>query len=543
MDYFQEFKKQQELSEISFGNLFSKSKQQQPEPEVNKDFSQAPDGSFVFGGKSTAKELNTPSAVPFLKEFNWSDSKLNFLLLPGTEFHAKKMNVDLKTQTITYFNGTWESGPFIGKTFQGTFRGSSFQGNFSGPYTDWEAHPTAFVDGLFYDSTKKGILGMPNTLTLNKAKNRKFNIITIPPGFYLQFRSVNGITGYIKMIKRLDYVSSSFQMEIMDGFAGQKTPRVISLPWNYFRQNWKFLEVNPKNPRNIGGLIHVPEGDFIQEMYISAAPATFNTPGANQDQAQFDPEKKYGFNLEKLPYLNIKSLKDGEGNFTKADAIFKFDSPQEYDQFKKILSFIGSGTFSQDIKNIAKAVKYGEVDGFGSFKYLTNVFNNAPGKNIFTLIPTGKKGGIAEANGNMSSPNFKMPDDINNPKSNNYWANRKRKPNPVSYNVSEPVDNNEAPKFGTIPSMQRLNDFVKFFVENIVNQDGSPNQEVQNLIINRLKSALGTETLQKPANSQGVPKKEPGMDDSDLNGTDIKDSDITMESVRNVVRGIISDNF
>lgn len=46
------------------------------------------------------------------------------------------------------------------------------------------------------------------------------------------------------------------------------------------------MEINPKNPVNFGGLIEVPSGDSIKEMYISVAPATFiTTPAAQPTQA------------------------------------------------------------------------------------------------------------------------------------------------------------------------------------------------------------------------------------------------------------------
>lgn len=536
-DFFKDFKNQTIINENWFNKVFSKTGKTEP---MDTDFVQMPSGIFIFGQKSSAKEVNTPASIPFLKEFDWKNSKLNFILLPGTEFHAAKINIDLKEQVITYFKGVWESGPFFGKTFQGIFRGSSFQGNFSGPYTDYESHPATFVDGLFHDTTNKGILGLPNTVTLDKAKNKKFNIITIPVGYYLQFRSVNGITGYIKTLKRLDYTDSTFQFEILDGFAGQKTPRTISLPWNYFRQNWKFLEVNPKNPRNIGGLIYVPEGDYIKEIYISSAPATFAAPATGE--VQFNPEKQYEFDLSKLPYLNIKALKSDAGEFGDAKAIFKFDSSQELEQFSKIISYIKSGTFSQDIKNVAKAIKYKEVDGYGPFKYLVNIFNGNEGKNIYSLLPQAKKKtGLAEAKGSIGQPNFKLPGEVNKPKNSNkdYWANKKRKPAPVMYNVTAPIEQREALQFGTIPSMQRLNDFIKYFVENMISKEGESNQEAQNLVISRLKTALGTDSMQKaakqPETDEKGHKQEPGMNDTDF--------PYMKENVRKSVRNIINDNF
>jgi len=282
MDYFEEFNKEKEINEGLFDNLLSKFSKttKVPQSQGNPDFYEK-SGVYYFGGVSTTKELNEDAKLPLLKnEYDLRGSKLNFILLPGTEFHAEQMTIDLRKSEIKYFKGIWESGPFYGKTFQGIFRGSSFNGGFYGPYTNYESHPTTFVDGTFRDTTGKGLLGMPNTTTLHKAKNRKFNLITIPVGHYLQFRSVNGITGYIKVLKRLDGISSTFRFEILNGFDGKKSPVVVNHSWDYFRQNWKLMEINPKDPMNFGGLIQVPEGDKIKELYISVAPATFITPAA-----------------------------------------------------------------------------------------------------------------------------------------------------------------------------------------------------------------------------------------------------------------------
>ena len=279
MDYFEQFNKQKEINEGLFGNLFSKTTKVPPAP-VNKDFYEK-DGLYYFGGVSTTKKINEDAKRYLLtNEFDLRNSNLSFMLLPGTEFHADQILLDLKKQVINFFNGTWNSGPFYGKTFNGTFKGSAFNGAFNGAFGDYESHPTTFVEGTFRDTTGSGLLGMPNTTTLNKAKNRKFNLITIPVGHYLQFRSVNGITGYIKIVKRLDGTNSTFVFEVLDGFKGNTSPVTANYAWDFIRQNWKIMEINPKDPINFGGLINVPPTDSIKELYISTAPATFITPAA-----------------------------------------------------------------------------------------------------------------------------------------------------------------------------------------------------------------------------------------------------------------------
>ena len=288
-DFFQQFNRQQEINEGLFGNLFSKNKNSQQQVPVNQDFYQALDGSFVFGGKSTAKSLDAITKnILIANDFDLRNSNLNFLLFPDTEFHAENMIIDLKKQTINIFRGNWLSGTFKGRKFEGIFNGSSFQGYFFGKYIDYKALPYTFVDGTFYDTTKSGILGLPNTTTLHKLGNKKFNLITVPVGHYFQFRSKNGVSAYIKVLKRLDETNSDFRFEVLNGFAKQKTPQIIDISWNDFRsdfykiENKRVYNIN-KNSKNIANLIQIPETDSILEWYISTAPANFIAPEIVQE--------------------------------------------------------------------------------------------------------------------------------------------------------------------------------------------------------------------------------------------------------------------
>lgn len=490
MDHFQEYKKQRELSEGIFDKVLGKNEPKVPE---NPDFIQKPNGTFVIGGKSTAKEVNTPGAIPFLKEFDWRNSKLNFVLFPGTEFHAKYINFDLKTQTISLFKGEWESGPFYGEQFEGTFgkHGTAFKGDFVGRYTDYEADPKTFLDGTFLDTTESGLLGMPNVVSLHKVRNKKFNFIAIPTGNYLQFRSANGITGYIKVLKRLNEVNSTFQYEVLDGFKGQTTPQLVTLPWDYFRQNWDILYTHPRHPRNIAGLIIVPEGDSIIEMHISSAPATFaSAPETIEKKLSFEPGKKYSFDLSKLP-ISIEGV--------APEVTVAFETPQELEEFQKVSNYVNSGTFKFDMRNIQRAIQYNEIDGYGTFNYLSSLFNNVPGKNIMTLL--GKRRTVSEApeKGKLSTTRFKEPGE--EVKKTGGW--KKKRPNHVSYtvpakNISSPETTQQI-KQDAISSMDRLNNFVKYFVANIVDANGSPDVTAQTAVMNSLRTSLGTTKFKKPA--------------------------------------------
>lgn len=524
MDYFKELEKHMQLNENIFGKLFPKKDSSTTDSSEDTLFKTNVNGGFIFGEKSTAKEVNTPALIPFLKKFDWKNSKLNFLFLPGTEFHADYIEFDLEKQIIMNFKGTWVSGPFIGKNFEGIFKNTSFQGTFHGRYTDYEAHPISFVEGRFIDTTNNGLLGMPNTLTIDG----QFNLLTIPVGHYLQFRSKNGISCYIKVLKRLDEVDSEFSFEILNGYKSTKST-VVNLPWNYFRQNWKKLIINPVNLKSVADFITIPQGDSIEEIYISSAPANFKTQANNSNPESFNPKQKYNFNLAALPYLNIKSMRGKNGKFQKPEVLFIFDSPEEYAQYNQIVQFIQSGILKQDIKNIAKAIKYGEVNGYAPFNYLSTIFNNNPGNNKF-IIP-GKS---------VSKKRMSEDSSFGNLKFNNPTVDRIQNQGhfgPSKGVISKPSSHTQPIEFSTQASMQRLNDFVKIFVENIVDTSGQSDKAVQELILNRLKTALGTDIIKSQDNADNQDSKGMGMSNDDIDSLPVQ------ESIRKEIRIILKKHL
>lgn len=531
MDYFQEFEKQREITEGVFDKLFPKSGKQ----EVNSNeahlkqygFYRAEDGTFIFGDGNVVEKINNNEYTleSFLEKLNIpKNPKLNFLVAPGTKFHAKYLKISPSTGELEDFEGEWNVGHFHGGIFRGVFRGNSFKGDFYGDNADYQApgrEIISFVDGTFIDGTNSGILGLPNTLNTD---NENFNFITIPVGYTLRYVSKSGVEGYIKVLKRLDGVNSRFSYEVLDGFAGHTSPQNFNLDWPYFRNNAAsgIFDINVKNTVNIAGLVRVPAGDSIKEMYISAAPANLKQKGTSHPG-------RNAFNLSVLPYLNIKSMRNETGQFVKPEVILALDSNEELQQ----LDYINSGTLKQDIKNLAKAVKYKEVDGYGPFNYLSAIFNNNPGVNVFNLL----KKPLAEAGGVMGQPKFDIPSDTGRPS-----TYRPRKTSFGQFTTSAkptPLPKVEEPKFGTIPSMKRLNDFIRYFVENIVHKNGEANEDVQSLIINRLKTALGTdkEITQVPATPQ------PGAQNVPQTSAISKAKERLDEALRNRVRNIINDSF
>lgn len=552
-DFLQQSKKQGKLNEGLFDKVFGKKQSQQPvvsnEQHLKQyGFYRNENGSFVFGDGSIAEQVNSnePSLIKSLEDLNLPNNpKLSFLVAPGTKFHAKKIEINISSQEVEHFKGEWNAGNFNGVIFEGVFRGNSFRGDFQGMNSDYQAKGReiiSFVDGTFIDGSNSGLLGMTNTLNTNIDD---FNFITIPVGYSLSYVSKSGVKGYIKVLKRLDGVNSDFSYEILDGFVGHTSPQIINKEWQYFRQNAAsgMFNINKNASINIGGLVHVLEGDSISEMNISQAPVLIQptVQPAVQPQAQkkFEPGKQYSFNLATLPYpFYIKSIKDKNGKFIKPDINIRINSPEEFKQF----DYIKSGTLEHDISSISKAIKHKEVDGYGPFNYLDVVFNSNPGKNIFNLF----KKPLAEAGGVMGGPQFNIPGSVSTKTGKLYQNTPVGQKNVKPSRLSQKpvvIPKEEGLQYGTIPSMKRLNDFIRYFVENIKDSYGEPNEEIQNLILSQLKSGLGTDSIKTPEVTAPIAKaepsvsQEPGMTSSEIGKA------FTAESLRNAVRNIINESF
>lgn len=517
MDHLQEFEQQHAFTENIFSKIFGKKE----EPRSNDFFVQ--NNLYYFGGgKSVAKKINEPPKE-FLEQFDWHSSKLNFVVSPATSFEANVINFDLKSEEIKYFDGIWKSGPFIGRSFKGVYQGndhSFFQGSFMGKYDDFQAPPFTFVEGTFFDMTNKGILGLPNALSVDKSV--PFEFITIPVNYALQFRTQNGITGIIKMIKRLDQNSSTFICEVTDGFKGDKYPRQITIQWQNIRQNWgKGIYKISENSTSIAGLIEIPTGDKIVEMYVSAAQSSFNTAAqAQPSAAQFTPGQLYKFDLSRIPGFNIKKLRGSKGQFLgnpSTEVYFSFASPAELNNFFNLSNYITTGSFAQDLKDVERAIRFGEVDGYGPFNYLSGIFNGVEGKKTFQLVSEIKKKvqfGSKSKNHKLQKPN----------KSSSSQTSR----------TLNPIES----------SMKRLSDFVKYFIDNVVTKAGKPYDGVKQLLTDKMREILGTSKV-APAATQSQTTAKPGKNQANSTGNAsqfIQGMGMT-EAIREAVRNIIDKTF
>lgn len=516
-DFFEQYKEQQKINENWFGKVFNKKPQQQPVgPQVTSNGNKV---SITFENGSIAHEVNTIAILPYIKSYDWTHSELNFLNMRGVKFEASYLNLDLNKEKVNSFKGIWERGQFSGVRFEGVFKGSSFHGNFFGPNSNYQGDIESFLDGSFNDTTNSGLLGRPDMITKPAAKTEDTNIVFMPVGYYLQFRSKNGIHGYIKTIKRLDGTNSDFRYEILDGFKGQTKPTIVDFPWTKIKQIWNDLFFDPSETNRVTGLINVLKGDLIEEVYISSAPATFKSPVVNA-KLEYSPNTKYPFNLSKIKALGMNVFRQKNGQAAKAQVELKFSSEEYFKKFEEVSNNIYSGVFQQDIETIKNAIEHGVIDGFGSFPYLRFVFNDIQGHNMIAptqQVQTKKRTYnrvVKEANGVLDKAKFTLP---------------------LTGNYEQPV--NKSTEYTPQDSMKRLSDFAQYFVSNIVNDLGEPDRDMQKKIIDKLKDALNVKIIKKAQNIKPTGPLSPGYSAAKAAAKTVS------ESLQKKVKKIIRENL
>ena len=253
----------------------------------------------------------------------------------------------------------------------------------------------------------------------------------------------------------------------------------------------------------------VEEPSKVEEPVQPAQPAQPEQPNVNSNKPkkEFERNKVYEFDLTKIPIL---------GRFTNPIINLSFKSPEEFKAFKAILFYLNSGYFDNDINNLKRAIKYKEIDGYGQYNYLSSVFNNNKG----TVLQKKLK--------EVSNIKFNMP------------KNSKLQPS-----VKPSVQKANVEGFTTNDSLRRLEKFVKYFVENIVDLKGVPNNSLRNSIIIRLKKLLGTNiSAPKKVNPISKPASlEPGAKPEDLEKGGEETIDYALKGLKESVRRIIKDNF
>jgi hypothetical protein len=154
-------------------------------------------GLYYFGDKNR-KTATIDNAQSQIDTYDWKNSPLKWLFEPGLKFELNSIAFDFKRGIILNVKSiNWE-GPFFGNTFTGVFKGSAFKGNFLGSNDDYQAHPTTFIEGAFSDSTRTGLLGLPDVTDANQT----FNLIQVPVGYSIEILTNNQIRHTITVNKK-----------------------------------------------------------------------------------------------------------------------------------------------------------------------------------------------------------------------------------------------------------------------------------------------------------------------------------------------------
>lgn len=289
---------------------------------------------------------------------------------------------------------------------------------------------------------------------------------------------------------------------------------------------------------------------IISEKHMGFGPDVNQTETIPQQNIQepVQSQKKTELTFERgkiIPYelTNIPVL----GKFANPSTFISFYSPEEFQAFKSILYYLNHGYFENDIKNIQRAVKYGEIDGYGPFIYLSSIFNK--NKGTWAGIKEVKGGNV------FSAPKFEMPKDSKIP---------------YKQTNARPKGQANSEGFAAVDSLRRMEKFVKYFVENLVDEQGNPNKVLRNSIISRLKKLFGTQAIapkqvavnpvktKKPviepqSEPQSEPQNEPGITAQDFNTGDEDSNDSAAakekllkalkENLTKQVRDILKDSF
>lgn len=473
---------------------------------------------YLFGGPDRfVKVIDNPQAEINNKN-NWDQFK--FLFDPKLKFNGNSISFDFKRGIILNFDGGIWTGPFVGNTFSSKYIGRSFKGNFFGPNTNFQASPTAFVDGRFYDSTKSGILGIDNKEEANLGDN--FNLIQVPEGYSIEILTNKQLRHTISVIKRLDNVDSNFKYNVYLGYdIDSSTPNVVTLPWAKIRQSFDSYYINYK-VKSIPDLITLQGDEQIVELMILKT----GTPPVFKKKEKFDASKRYSEDAGKL--LGLKDLT----KVSKYDLNFKINNDQDLDVFNKVKGYVNSPQFMQDLDSISTYIDNKIIDqnDINKFPYLRNLFTpDVLAEGSFTS-GRGSSGGFRKVGGGISSvatnPYTRKP--IKSPKDIQDYLNKKYENdikagkditaqwNKEFSEIQSKISSSKTKKYSFTQTSQqsqekesddalrRLENFVKYFVLKI--DAGDKTNDVKAFIFDAIKKKVQQNTPQVQPQAQAQPQ-------------------------------------
>jgi hypothetical protein len=341
----------------------------------------------------------------------------------------------------------------------GPYKGSSFEGFFNSKNENFQAKPTAFVDGKFNDIDKKGILGLPNLLKVSK---KQFNLIQIPEGYSLNILTNKGTSHKIDVAKRLNIKDSDFIYVVTDGSEINPQPKQVLITWPEMRLNYNKYIINSAT-KEIPKLLSINSDEEITELRIIRG----QVPVVFSKEERFDPNKGYEIDFAKFPSLGITSL--NSPNASGSSIQIKIQNDSDVKQMQKMQNYLASNTFINDIANIAKGVRVNTINKdlikrYSYVDYLIKSFlkesTAPPGmsrsdmQQLAYYISRGQKGGSSSSGGNQ---NENLPQ--SSPSEEEYL-------------------------------LEKLNSVIKFFEEKIVSSDPDSDRAVKNQVYTSINNLL-----------------------------------------------------
>lgn len=509
---------------------------------------------YEFGGPDRVVRT-IDNAQSEIDHYDWVNSPLKFLFDENLKFNGDSISFDFDNGTVVNFDGKkgfWQ-GPFLGGTFESKYLGDSFSGRFFWNNKDFQAKPTAFIEGRFQDITNTGILGMNNVVSATEAQN--FHIIQVPVGYSIEVLTNKQLRHTITVNKRLDATDSNFQYTVYMGYDVTISPDSVIVPWEKIRQFFDEYYVNSKI-KSIPEVLELSSDEQIIELRVLKA----GTPPVFTKKEKFDATKQYFENAGNLS--GLKSLASlGKGFKVNYNLNFKLNNDQEFEAFNKIKGYVDSPRFMQDLDSISTYLNNGIIDNkdIAKFPYLKNIlttevlseaFKNSKSKNVRSFS------GRSRAINTFTGQPIKTVSDIIAYLEKKYEADKKAGKNIKAayekdfsdlqkqisgskYTMSSDLGSNKSTTVQEKESdvaLGRLQNFVKYFIEKI--DAGNKTNDVKQYIINAIKTKIQQHKSQENTSQTPQTGVFTQQQASQIGGPILPESIIRLK-IREVLKGML----
>lgn len=358
-----------ENSDAVFEGLFSSKNQQNTTQQGSGQVVKVGDGKYRMGNSVITELKGAPEAV-FLG-YDFEKSSLKWLL--DSVFEGKiEINLSTTPHGLVNFDGKWKSGVFKGKYFGpyseflgGQFGDENSSPNFLGNYENWKVSPHYFFSGVIKNSNE-GVLGYRN-LAFGNIDN-SFNILSIPPGALVTIELNGGVKHTIYCIERIGSGGNMLSYEVVNG----KTEKKYEVSHDWFEIRGKtpteFLKKTNINLQTANKSIEI-FGLDISEGIVSAVMSSAKTSGVVGSQfKKEEPKEKteeelskiqQHYDLSRAPFLGIKKL--GGDYYNEQGILVKnnvgrvyFNAPdaEELKQFENVVKNLNNRVLENDFRRL-----------------------------------------------------------------------------------------------------------------------------------------------------------------------------------------------